>query len=128
MDTVFQHGIPMRNILSFLRQIALTGENCLYNGRRVGDPNSMTLKSKGALRPIARLSIRVAMIGFLAAPVVLSQQQKSLPPVQTAQPPAHLDTKVDVNDRIAQLALATSAKQGDYVIGSGDLLGVEVFD
>ncbi len=27
-----------------------------------------------------------------------------------------------------QLALADKAKQGDYVIGSGDLLGVEVFD
>ena len=32
------------------------------------------------------------------------------------------------NDRIMQLALADKAKQGDYIIGSGDLLGVEVFD
>jgi len=39
-----------------------------------------------------------------------------------------MDTKADVNDRIAQLALAASVKQGDYVLGSGDLLGVEVFD
>src|SRR3984893_17478535 len=32
------------------------------------------------------------------------------------------------NDRIMHLALADKAKQGDYIIGSGDLLGVEVFD
>jgi len=34
----------------------------------------------------------------------------------------------ETNDRIAQLALASEVKQGDYVIGSGDLLGIEVFD
>ncbi len=32
------------------------------------------------------------------------------------------------NDRIMQLALADKAKQGDYIIGSGDLLSIEVFD
>jgi len=34
----------------------------------------------------------------------------------------------ETNDRIAQLARASDIKQGEYVIGSGDLLGVEVFD
>jgi len=34
----------------------------------------------------------------------------------------------ETNDRIAQLALASDVKQGDYVIGSGDLLTIEVFD
>jgi polysaccharide biosynthesis/export protein len=34
----------------------------------------------------------------------------------------------ETNDRIAQLALAQAVNQGDYVIGSGDLLGIEVFD
>ena len=34
----------------------------------------------------------------------------------------------EANDRIAQLALASDVKQGDYLIGSGDLLGIEVFD
>jgi polysaccharide export outer membrane protein len=34
----------------------------------------------------------------------------------------------ETNDRIAQLALAGAAIEGDYVIGSGDLLGIEVFD
>lgn len=39
-----------------------------------------------------------------------------------------MQTAREANDRIAQLALAQSARQGDYVIGPGDLLGVEVFD
>ena len=34
----------------------------------------------------------------------------------------------EANERIAQLALASDVKQGDYMIGSGDLLGIEVFD
>ncbi len=34
----------------------------------------------------------------------------------------------ETNDRIAQLAQASDIKQGDYLIGSGDLLGIEVFD
>jgi polysaccharide export outer membrane protein len=34
----------------------------------------------------------------------------------------------ETNDRIAQLALAGAAIEGDYIIGSGDLLGIEVFD
>jgi polysaccharide export outer membrane protein len=68
------------------------------------------------------------MFLLLAAPAVLSQQQKSVPPTQKALPSGQLDTKAEVNDRIAQLAAASSVRQGDYVIGSGDLLGVEVFD
>jgi polysaccharide biosynthesis/export protein len=88
----------------------------------------MTLQSQGVLCPLARPSIWVAMFVLLVARAVPSQQQKSLPPVQNAVPSAHIDSKADVNDRIAQLAVATSVKQGDYVIGSGDLLGVEVFD
>jgi polysaccharide export outer membrane protein len=34
----------------------------------------------------------------------------------------------ETNDRIAQLALAGAVVEGDYIIGSGDLLGIEVFD
>jgi polysaccharide export outer membrane protein len=68
------------------------------------------------------------MLVLLAAPAVLSQQQKPVPPAQKTVPSAQLDTKAEVNVRIAQLAAASSVKQGDYVIGSGDLLGVEVFD
>ena len=50
-----------------------------------------------------------------AVPAQISDLQK----VQTAR---------EANDRIAQLALAGLAQQKDYVIGSGDLLGIEVFD
>ena len=37
-------------------------------------------------------------------------------------------TAREANDRIAQLVLAASARQGDYIIGPGDLLGIEIFD
>jgi polysaccharide biosynthesis/export protein len=39
-----------------------------------------------------------------------------------------VQTAREANDRIAQLALAASARQGDYTIGPGDLLGIEIFD
>src|SRR5580704_2838375 len=39
-----------------------------------------------------------------------------------------LQTADQTNDRIMELAVANAAKQGDYIIGSGDLLGIEVFD
>ena len=41
--------------------------------------------------------------------------------------PVQLETAQEANDRISQLAMANSSKQGDYVIGSGDLLSIEVF-
>ncbi len=39
-----------------------------------------------------------------------------------------METARQTNERIAELALAETPKQGDYVIGGGDLLGIEVFD
>ena len=39
-----------------------------------------------------------------------------------------METARETNDRITQLALAELAKDGDYIIGAGDLLGIEVFD
>jgi hypothetical protein len=39
-----------------------------------------------------------------------------------------LEQSDDTNARIAELAIASTAKQEDYIIGSGDLLSVEVFD
>jgi len=59
--------------------------------------------------------------GPVSTTEVCAANQKTLPSGQ-------LDTKAEVNERIAQLAAASSVKQGDYVIGSGDLLAVEVFD
>jgi polysaccharide biosynthesis/export protein len=39
-----------------------------------------------------------------------------------------LQTADQTNDRIMELAVADAARQGDYIIGSGDLLGIEVFE
>ena len=39
-----------------------------------------------------------------------------------------LQTPEETNDRIRQLAEAMRVKQGEYLIGSGDVLRVEVFD
>jgi len=39
-----------------------------------------------------------------------------------------LQTAREANDRIAQLAIVESAQHRDYVISSGDLLSIEVFD
>jgi polysaccharide export outer membrane protein len=80
-------------------------------------------RCQGTLRPAFYLSSRTALFLLLAVSPVFSQQAKS-PPVSTPKNIASAET----NDRIAQLALASEVKQGDYVIGSGDLLTVEVFD
>jgi polysaccharide biosynthesis/export protein len=88
----------------------------------------MTLQKPGARRLPVELFSRIGMLVLLVSPAILAQQQKSVPPTKPAVPPTHMDTRAELNDRIAQLATATSVKQGDYVIGSGDLLGVEVFD
>jgi polysaccharide export outer membrane protein len=45
-----------------------------------------------------------------------------------AVPQERLETAQEANDRITQLMLASSGKRGDYVLASGDLLGIEVFD
>jgi polysaccharide biosynthesis/export protein len=64
---------------------------------------------------------------LLAVPSAFSQQQKS-PPAPASAPKPMSAVVAETNDRITQLALASDVKQGDYVIGSGDLLGIEVFD
>jgi polysaccharide export outer membrane protein len=83
-------------------------------------------RCQGALRPAYYLSSQVAVFLLLAVPGAFSQQQNSPP---AGQPPKQTSVAVsETNDRIAQLARASDVKQGEYVIGSGDLLGVEVFD
>jgi polysaccharide export outer membrane protein len=73
----------------------------------------------------------VGLLILLAVPSVFSQQQSSpaVPPI-SATPGTKPISQVaaQTNERIAQLALASDVKQGEYVIGSGDLLDVEVFD
>jgi polysaccharide export outer membrane protein len=87
------------------------------------------LRWQGALRPAFYLSSRTALLLLLVVPSVFSQQQKPVPPAPPDTVPKPMNAVVsETNDRIAQLALASDVKQGDYVIGSGDLLGIEVFD
>lgn len=82
---------------------------------------------QGALRPAFYVSSRTALFLLLAVPSVFSQQQKSPPASESVSKPISVVAS-ETNDRIAQLALASDVKEGDYVIGSGDLLGIEVFD
>lgn len=81
----------------------------------------------GALRSVWCSSGRWALLLLFVAPPALSQQPKVPVKPDTANKPISV-VATETNDRIAQLAMASDVKQGDYVIGSGDLLGVDVFD
>jgi polysaccharide export outer membrane protein len=86
---------------------------------------------QGALRPAVYLFRRMALFLLLAVPSVFSQQQKQEQKSPVMAEPAATPKSIGVsqtNDRIAQLAIASDVKQGDYLIGSGDLLAIEVFD
>ena len=63
---------------------------------------------------------------LVAVPAALPQksQQNATPPGDALK----LEQPDETNARITELAIAASAKQEDYVIGSGDLLSIEVFD
>ena len=82
---------------------------------------------QGKFVPAFHHSTRVALFLVLAVPSAFSQQQKSPSAPESAPKPMNVVVS-ETNERIAQLALASDVKQGDYVIGSGDLLGIEVFD
>lgn len=85
-------------------------------------------KPQGVLRSVLYLSSCTAFLLLLAASPAQSQTQKmpAVPAGQTAKP-ANLAVS-QTNERIAQLVHASDVKQGDYTIGSGDLLGIDVFD
>jgi polysaccharide export outer membrane protein len=71
----------------------------------------------------------LALFLLLGVPTAFSQQQKPTPPATPGSAPKSTSiVAAETNARIAQLAQASDVKQGDYLIGSGDLLGVEVFD
>jgi polysaccharide export outer membrane protein len=57
-----------------------------------------------------------------------SDQNSGQSVVVTPLDPQDAGTAKETNDRITQMALAESGKKGDYILGSGDLLGIEVFD
>jgi polysaccharide biosynthesis/export protein len=73
------------------------------------------------------VSSRMAIFLLLAVAPASSQQQK-LPTAPSSDTKQVSIVAAETNDRIAQLAVASEVKQGDYVIGSSDLLGIEVFD
>lgn len=60
--------------------------------------------------------------------VPAARPQKSQQNSSTPNNLIPVDQTDDANARIAELAIAATAKQGDYVIGSGDVLAIEVFD
>jgi len=62
----------------------------------------------------------------LFAPLAFSQN----PTVggKTSENLEKLETAREANDRITQLAQTAAVQQGDYAIGGGDLLNIEVFD
>jgi len=63
---------------------------------------------------------------LLLAPVCFSQTPAD--GGKTAGNLEKLETAKETNDRITQLAQTAAIEQGDYAIGSGDLLNIEVFD
>ncbi|MGH9680127.1 MAG: polysaccharide biosynthesis/export family protein [Candidatus Acidiferrales bacterium] len=81
----------------------------------------MILRPQGVNRPFAHLSSWVVIFLLLTAPAAFAQQEKTklTPKSQVVS---------ETNDRIAQLAKATSVTETDYPIGSGDLVTIEVFD
>jgi polysaccharide export outer membrane protein len=95
---------------------------------RGGVPILRDRNPQGALRPALRLFSHTAFALLLVVSSAHSQTQKqpATPPNQAGKPVSAVVS--ETNDRIAQLALASEVKQGDYTIGSGDLLGVDVFD
>lgn len=118
----------MRNILVAHQQIPLTQGYGLYNGKRVGGLLNLSVpRRQGAVRPSAYFSGRIVLLLLFAVSSVSSQQQKLPTAPDTATKPINVVAS-ETNDRIAQLALASDVKQGDYLIGSGDLLGIDVFD
>ena len=74
----------------------------------------MLSKRVGVLRHLKRKSLYLVPCLLLGILPAFSQQK--------------LETAQDTNDRIRQLATALQVKQGDYVLGTGDLLHIEVFD
>jgi polysaccharide biosynthesis/export protein len=94
-----------------------------------GSTNLRTERWRVAFRPAGYVSTLLLFFLLVLVPSTFSQPQK---PAQTAAPPSAPKPISEIasatNDRITQLAQASEVKQGEYVIGSADLLGVEVFD
>jgi polysaccharide export outer membrane protein len=84
--------------------------------KRVGVPGQLWRKFR-CCGPLWMFSI-LPGVAFAQNP----SQQREIAEAQKLQ------TAREANDRIAQLALVEAAQHRDYVISSGDLLSIEVFD
>jgi polysaccharide export outer membrane protein len=88
---------------------------------------------QGASRLTMYFSSQILIFLLLAVPTAFSQQQNTTTAPGAPASPSTPNKPISVvaeetNQRIAQLAQASLVKQGEYLIGSGDLLGIEVFD
>jgi polysaccharide biosynthesis/export protein len=88
----------------------------------------MLAKGLGVSRQWGRRLTRLAVCFACLVAVPAALPQKSPQNVTTPDDSRKLERPDETNARITELAIAASAKQEDYVIGSGDLLGIEVFD
>ena len=75
----------------------------------------------------SRAFSRWVMLCFFSVAPSAAFSQKAPDPGQIADL-QKMQTARQTNERISELALAEASKQGDYTIGGGDLLGIEVFD
>lgn len=77
-----------------------------------------------------QLSCRCSWIVILFACLLIVPAARPQKSQQNSTPnnPVPVDQTDDANARITELAIAATAKQSDYVIGSGDVLAIEVFD
>ena len=80
----------------------------------------------GVLRRVCQRPSWFAAVGLCLVMASTAASQKSAPTGNDNL--EKLQTAREANDRIVQLAQAGGVRQGDYVIGSGDVLGIEVFD
>jgi polysaccharide export outer membrane protein len=83
----------------------------------------------------SRLCRAVLVLLVLSLGVASGRSQQAAQPAQPEQPSnsssaeaPKLETADDTNARIAQLAQAAAVRPGDYVIGDGDLLDIQVFE
>lgn len=85
------------------------------------------VSSRQMNRRLARLAFALLSSYFLIVPEALPQNAPQRPPA-LGEPVPLQQAAEDTNSRITELAIASAVKEEDYIIGSGDLLSVEVFD
>lgn len=88
----------------------------------------MLAKRRGLSRQLSRRFTWLAVLSSCLLIVPGALPQKPLQKAPTAGDPLKLEQPDDTNNRIMELAIASKAKQGDYIIGSGDLLSIDVLD